>query len=60
MGFRTELVTIDAVQAGEVVEDRFELQGIAGTGGMGTVWRARDRQTGELVAIKVLRAETSD
>ncbi|MEO8704370.1 MAG: protein kinase [Kofleriaceae bacterium] len=43
------------MQPGEVVEDRFEIDSVAGFGGMGTVYRARDRTSGEIVAIKVLR-----
>lgn len=38
-----------------VIGDRFELHEEAGTGAMGTVYRARDRSTGELVAVKVLK-----
>ena len=34
--------------------DRFELVSLAGVGGMGAVWRARDRDSGGEVAIKVL------
>ncbi|MFO0547322.1 MAG: protein kinase [Polyangiaceae bacterium] len=46
---------------GVVLDDRFEIEEIAGRGGMATVYRARDRQTAELVAIKVLHvAGTSD
>lgn len=33
---------------------RFELQARAASGGMGSVWRARDLNTGNLVAVKVL------
>jgi serine/threonine protein kinase len=33
---------------------RYELQGEIGRGGMGVVYRARDRQTGDLVALKVI------
>src|SRR5690349_2592797 len=43
------------MRAGDVVEGRFELHAKAGSGGMGTVWRAMDRATGELVALKLLR-----
>ena len=40
---------------GEAVADRFELVQLAKAGGMGAVWRARDRLTDEIVAIKLLR-----
>jgi tetratricopeptide (TPR) repeat protein len=45
------------MHAGEIVADRFELESIAGTGGMGEVWRARDRSTREDVALKVLHLQ---
>lgn len=35
--------------------DRFELDEEVGAGGMGTVWRARDSVSGEVVALKILR-----
>ncbi|MCZ7684956.1 MAG: protein kinase [Sandaracinaceae bacterium] len=37
-----------------VVADRFELENLAGSGAMGEVWRARDRESGRAVAVKVL------
>jgi tetratricopeptide (TPR) repeat protein len=48
------------VQPGEVVEDRFEIADLAGRGGMGMVYRARDRRTGEIVALKILHASFGD
>lgn len=46
--------------AGEVgapiVAERYELERQLGTGGFGTVWVARDRVTGDRVAIKLVRA----
>ncbi len=39
---------------GTVLADRFELLARAASGGMGSVWRARDRKTGEIVAVKIL------
>jgi eukaryotic-like serine/threonine-protein kinase len=42
------------MQAGDVIDERFELEKRAGTGAMGEVWRARDRTDGVVVAIKLL------
>nr|MBK7069616.1 protein kinase [Deltaproteobacteria bacterium] len=43
------------VQPGERVAGRFEIESLAGTDGMEAVYRARDLQTGERVALKLLR-----
>jgi serine/threonine protein kinase/tetratricopeptide (TPR) repeat protein len=42
------------VLPGDIVNGRFEIERLAGSGGMGAVYRALDRSTGELVAVKVL------
>jgi tetratricopeptide (TPR) repeat protein len=39
---------------GQVIADRFEIERLVGSGGMGSVYRARDRLTGGPVAIKLL------
>jgi hypothetical protein len=44
------------VRPGERVAGRFEILGVAGRGGMGTVFRARDRRDKRDVALKVLAA----
>ncbi|WP_437973000.1 protein kinase [Sorangium sp. So ce295] len=43
----------------DVVEDRFEIERFAGSGGMGDVYRARDRRSGEAVALKVLQGASA-
>ena len=45
---------------GEIVDARFELEAFAAEGGMGAVYRARDRTSGELVAVKVLLKSAMD
>jgi serine/threonine protein kinase len=42
------------MQTGDVVGERFEIEAEAGAGGMGVVYRARDRTTGTTVALKVM------
>src|SRR5262245_50947580 len=42
------------MRPGDVVTGRFDIEHLAGAGGMGQVFRARDRQTGAPVAVKAL------
>ena len=41
-------------RVGEVLDERFELLGFAGAGGMGAVYRALDRAAQRVVALKVI------
>ena len=43
------------MEPGVVVAGRFQVESLAGEGGMSVVYRAVDRLTGDLVALKVLR-----
>ncbi|XYH95736.1 protein kinase domain-containing protein [Sorangium sp. So ce1128] len=60
-GTREGAVPADAAETGprQVLAGRYELLGLVGIGGMGSVYRARDLELEEVVAVKVLRRELS-
>jgi len=43
------------MDSGTVIADRFEVESLANEGGMGAVYRARDRLTGERIALKLIQ-----
>jgi serine/threonine protein kinase len=45
------------LQAGEWLAGRYKLLGVLGSGGFATVWRAFDRQSKQVVALKVLHGQ---
>jgi FixJ family two-component response regulator len=52
---------ITGMHRGDVLANRFVIENLAGAGGMGEVYRGLDQQTGQTVAVKILRGdEASD
>ncbi|MBA3396187.1 MAG: serine/threonine protein kinase [Deltaproteobacteria bacterium] len=43
------------MQPGEIIGERFQIQSLASTGGMGSIYRAIDLTSGNLIAIKLMR-----
>ncbi len=46
--------------AGKTLGNRYDVLELIGAGGMGTVYRARDRELDDLVALKVIRSELAN
>jgi len=46
--------------SGDLIADRYELEELCGSGGMSSVFRARDRQLDRRVAIKILHPRYAD
>jgi predicted ATPase/serine/threonine protein kinase len=49
------MAAVDAIAPGAVIDQRYELLSHIGTGGFGLVYKARQLNTGQLVAIKIAR-----
>jgi serine/threonine-protein kinase len=48
------------LQPGDLIADRYELEELVGSGGMSSVFRARDQQLGRRIAIKILHERYGD
>jgi eukaryotic-like serine/threonine-protein kinase len=45
---------------GDVIDDRFAIEGAVASGGMGDVYRAKDLHTGQIIALKLLRGHVGE
>ena len=52
------MMTLSSLEPGTILGKRYEIRRVLGSGGMGMVFQAHDRDLDEPVALKVLRPET--
>jgi serine/threonine-protein kinase len=53
----TERLTIEGSSVGTLLNERYELRGLLGRGGMGEVYEGLDRQLARIVAVKIMRPD---
>lgn len=52
--------TLSGIAPGSLLGERFQILSVLGAGGMGVVYKARDRELDEIVALKMMKREVAD
>jgi eukaryotic-like serine/threonine-protein kinase len=60
MGSAHDETSTPSLDGKQTIADRYEVLGLLGVGGMGAVYKVRDKELDEIVALKMLKREIAD